>query len=132
MHEVEVSGSRGIQILLALLLLGAAAYVVIRSLNARRRGEDVGPAAASAMRAVGPPLVLAVVGLVALSIFAAVGALILVVAIISALSGDDDGAGTLVVLWISGMGVLLVAVVGAVAWGLVRMLRSGRDRGGAN
>ncbi len=126
MNELEVSGSRSIAALLALLLLGAVAYVVVRSLNARRRGEQVGPAAASAMRTVGPPLVLAVVGLVALSIFAAVGALILLVAVLSALGGDDDGAGALVLLWISGMGVLLIAIVGAVAWGLVRILRSGR------
>ncbi len=109
-------------------MLGAVAYVVARSVNARRQGEEVGPAAASAMRAVGPPLVLAVVGLVALSIFAALGALVLLVVLVEALSGDEDKASALVLIWISGMGVLLVAVVGAVAWGLVRILRSGRNR----
>jgi len=78
----------------AVLVVGAVGYVVARSVLARRRGEDASQAAASALRAVGPPLFLAVVGLVALSVFAALAAVVLMVAVISALSGHDERRAT--------------------------------------
>ena len=71
---------------------------------------------------------LAVVGLAALSILVALGAIVLLIALVSAAGGNDDQAGNVVVLWMAGMGVLLVAVVGAVTWGIVRAVRSGRER----
>lgn len=120
-------GSRTIEVLLALVLAGGLGYIVSRSVAARRRGDDVGAAAAGALRTIGPPVILAVVGLVALSIVAAFAGIVLLLALFSALAGDGD-AGAVILLWFGALGVLCMAVVGAIGWGLIRVLRAGRNR----
>ena len=126
--ELGNGDSRAVEVVAAFVLLVAVGSVVGSALVAERRGEDVRRAAAGALRAVGPPLVLAVVGLVALSIFAAVASVVLFIAIIAAIFRDEETAGKLFLLLIAGGAVVFLTFVGALGWALVRVVRSARER----
>ena len=110
----------------ALLLVSAFAYVAGRGLVAQRRGEDVGRATIGAMWVVGPPLFLAVVGLVLLALLAVVTAVVLFFIVFSEVVGGDLDTGSLILVLIVGLVLLFLAVVGAVLWGLVRVIRNHR------
>jgi hypothetical protein len=116
-------------ILVAVLVLGAIGFVVARSVNAHRRGEDAGRAAARAARAVAPPLVIAVLCLVALSVLAGLVAVFFLIAVIAALAGEPETVGNLFLVMLLGSALLLVALVGAGVWAVVRVLRLRRERG---
>ena len=120
--EVNIGGGL-IEVLMTVVVLGGLGYVVLRTVNARRRGEDMGEAAAGALRDVGPPVIVAVLGLVALGVLAALAGVMLLVFLLSALSGDGGQTAELILLWLAGMTVLVVGVVAAVAWGIVRVVR---------
>ena len=126
--DVDRGGGRTVVRVLAVLLLCAVAFVVVRSLVAHSRGEDVRRAALSSFRAVAPPLVIAGAGVVALAIFIAVAGLVLGMAAIISLIGGADGLGTIFLAFLVGVVVLGAVVVGAVTWGLVRAVRSSRRR----
>jgi hypothetical protein len=115
-------------IVIAVLLLGAVGYVVARTVVAHRRGEDAGRAAAGAVRAVGPPLVLAVFSVVGLSILAGLAAVVFLIALVAAIAGDGDALENLVLAFILGGTLLFVALIAAVAWGVSRLVRARRDR----
>ncbi|HUQ63539.1 MAG TPA: hypothetical protein VM121_07290 [Acidimicrobiales bacterium] len=97
------------------LLLSAVGYVVARGLLAQRRGEDVGRATAAALWAVGPPLILALVGLLLLVLLAGVAAIVLFFIVIAAIVGGELDAGTLILLVLVGLVLLFLAVVGAAS-----------------
>lgn len=106
--ELGNGDSRAVKVVAAFVLLVAVGSVVGSALVPERRGEDVRRAAAGALRAVSPPLVLAVVGLVALSISAAVAGVVLFIAIIAAIFGDEETAGNLFLLLIAGGAVVFL------------------------
>jgi hypothetical protein len=124
--DVDLGGWTVFPALAAFLLLSAVGYVAARGLLAQRRGEDVGRATAAALWAVGPPLILAIVGLVLLGFLAVVAAIVLFFIVIAAIVGGELDAGTLILLVLVGLVLLFLAVVGAVLWGLVRVIRNRR------
>ena len=126
---VEVTGgSRALEIIAALLVLAAVTFVLARVALARRRGEDAAQAAASALRAVGPPVFLAVFGLVVLSVLAGLFGIIVILVLISWAGGEADLGGQALLIFVAGVVIVLTAVVGAVIWGIARVLRFMRAR----
>jgi hypothetical protein len=111
-------------ILIAVLVLAAVGYVVARTVLAHRRGEDAGRAAVGAVRAVGPPVALAVFSLVGLSILAGLAAIVFLIAIIAALAGDGDAFEGLILAFMLGGALLFVALIAAVVWGVRRLARA--------
>jgi|GEM_PF-3832936 hypothetical protein len=129
MVTVELSGaSRTLEVVAAVLLLAGVTFVVARTALAQRRGEDARLAAAGALRAVGPPVFLAVLSLILLSVMAGFFAILLVIVFLSALGGEPEVTGSAVLVFFGGLVLLLVAVVGAVIWGVARILRFTRAR----
>ena len=127
--EIEFSGgSRTLEILAAGLVLAAVTFVLVRAALAHRRGEDAGQAAAGALKAVGPPVLLAVFGLVVLTVLAGLFGIIVILVLVSWAGGEADLGGQALLIVVAGVVIVLVTVVGAVVWGITRILRSIRAR----
>jgi hypothetical protein len=127
---VSIELSDAVRALAAVLVLCPLAYIATRAVWAARRGENAAQAALSAVRVVGPPALLAMVGLVGLTILAAFSVVALILAFGAAV-GDDKQAGNLLLVFLAGIALFVLAIVGAVAWGLVRMVRATRKRAGS-
>ncbi len=119
-----MSGLPRFQALLALLLVAAVGYVAVRGLLAQRRGDDVSRATAGALRAVGPPLFLAVVGIVVLSILAPLAVIVLIFVLLAGVADAWDTGANVLLVWLLGMTLVFLVVVGAVVWGLIRVVRN--------
>lgn len=117
--DVDLGGLGVFPALAAFLLVSAVGYVAARGLLAQRSGEDVGQATAAALWAVGPPLILAVVGLVLLVLLAGVAVVVLFLIVIAAIVGGELDAGTLILLVLVGLVLLFLAGVSGLEDGPV-------------
>ena len=97
-------------LLLGLVLNGVALYMVARAMQARRRGEDVGRAAASAVRALGPPAFGLVLLIVAVPLIALIVGVVLVMIF---LGGTGVGVG------VEGLAVYLSLAAACFVGGVV-------------
>ena len=109
-YEIDVHGlPTWPLLLLGLVLDGVALSMVVCAVQARRRGEDVGRAAASAVRAVGPPALGLVLLIVAGFLIALIVGVVLVMILLGG-TGVDVGVEGLVPY----LGLAAFCIVGGV------------------
>ena len=110
--------------LVAALLLSCVAFVAIRTLLAERRGGEPPPAIRAAFRFLAPGLFVGGVVLFIVVVFLAVSTVVLVLALLGYMTGEDgyDNAGSAVLLATAVF--LVVTVGGAIQWGIRRIRRS--------
>jgi hypothetical protein len=80
LSAVSIELSDAVRMVAAVLVLGPLTYIVTRAVRAGRRGESAGKAALSTVRLVGPPAILAMVGLLGLMVLAAFSFVALILA----------------------------------------------------
>ena len=121
--DVDFGGSIP-AIFLGLIVLGVVAYVVLRSVEAGNRGESRAGAAADALRDVGPPALVAGVGVVVAVVLICFAGLLFVIGLIEAIFRNDGDslAGAFVMMGLSGL-VLFGAGGGALYWAISRVRR---------
>ena len=130
MAEMD-GGDRLTQVFAALLLCGVA-FVVTRAFVAGRRGEDPSQAAKGAFETLKPGLFIGGVGLFAFLIFAAFSSVIVILAILQFVTGDDNYGTAALAVFIGGIVVLVGGVVWALRWGFKRVRRTAAARPSSN